>query len=317
MRSLIRTAEKRARSIILSSVEAIADSMASKLVVDPQCGTKETVHKTIMDIIRRRQATAAHASGQVPDGLSVFDSAIEVAASAASESVLAKIASAAQCLPEDLAYCKTIESLGSSDLRDSMELTSIERASSAIKEWTDGSFEYWREFGDEPFQSDGEDDETFNNNDLFYTEHMLDTIDTFPTDGKKFFDMMERLAEFRMRREDALMDEADEAEAGNDHAAREGGGATTHEWDRKPRRQPRSQRRCPDCQGEIGDAEESQAYSDSEYHVERYAGTKRPRSESRAGDQAFAAETASMDGGDVEDDDGGDDDDDDYVDESD
>ncbi|KAJ2324354.1 Stress response protein nst1, partial [Coemansia sp. RSA 2673] len=133
MRSLIRTAEKRARSIILSSVEAIADSMASKLVVDPQCGTKETVHKTIMDIIRRRQATAAHASGQVPDGLSVFDSAIEVAASAASESVLAKIASAAQCLPEDLAYCKTIESLGSSDLRDSMELTSIERASSAIK----------------------------------------------------------------------------------------------------------------------------------------------------------------------------------------
>ncbi|KAJ1995481.1 Stress response protein nst1, partial [Coemansia thaxteri] len=35
MRSLIRTAEKRARSIILSSVEAIADSMASKLVVDP------------------------------------------------------------------------------------------------------------------------------------------------------------------------------------------------------------------------------------------------------------------------------------------
>ncbi|KAJ1932752.1 Stress response protein nst1, partial [Kickxella alabastrina] len=141
------------------------------------------------------------------------------------------------------------------------EVVNVGEAALAIKEWADGAFNFRREFGDESLQSDVESDEAFNNNDLFYTEHMLDTIDTFPTDSKKFFDMMERLAEYRMRREDALQDlvdghgsSASAIEATYDAHTRSG--MSSHTWVRRARESARQQRRCPDCHGEISECEE-------------------------------------------------------------
>ncbi|KAJ1932224.1 hypothetical protein EC988_009528, partial [Linderina pennispora] len=72
--------------------------------------------------------------------------------------------------------------------------------------------EYQREFGDKsPLDEDNSED-PLDNNDLFYTDNLLSPIESFPADSKKFFDMMERLADYRMRREDALLDNAADSE---------------------------------------------------------------------------------------------------------
>ncbi|KAJ2489477.1 Stress response protein nst1 [Coemansia sp. RSA 2050] len=293
MRSLIRAAEKKARSIIESSIGAFAKSLISKAAIDSQNCTKDVLCKNIIEHLRAGKTVEAPANCPEFESLNELEAAVYTAAMSASDGVLTKIASVVRYLDQGSSYSKAIEDAGLLFKSSDKELATIRKAAVAIKEWTDGSSAYRREFGTEPFLSDEEGDEdVVNNNDLFYTENMLDSIDTFPTDGKKFFDMMEQLAEYRMRREDAFLDVLEEAVAADDDsAAHENGGgsnAATHAWNRKPLRQSRSQRRCPDCQGDIGEgeSEDRQNYSDSEYHVARYAGTKRPRSESRGGDRA-------------------------------
>ncbi|KAJ2747873.1 Stress response protein nst1 [Coemansia sp. BCRC 34301] len=294
MRSVVRAAEMKARSIVMSSVKAIADSLISKAAIDTNNCSKEVVLKNIIECLRGSNMTdnLPYIEGQ--GAVCELGTAVHTAALSASDSVMAKIASVVRYLDEESSYTKVIEDTGPSAKEGDKELTTVNKAAAAIKEWTDGIFAYQREFGREPTPCEDSDDEgSFNNNDLFYTENMLGTTDTFPTDSKKFFDMMEQLAEYRMRREDAFLDSLDEPEAGDDRiAALEDGSATRHAWSRKPKRQPRSQRRCPDCQGEIGAAEEPQTFSDSEYRVSRYAGTKRPRSESRGGEQSFGRNPA-------------------------
>ncbi|KAJ2458169.1 Stress response protein nst1, partial [Coemansia sp. RSA 2424] len=294
MRSVVRAAEMKARTIVMSSVKAIADSLISKAAIDTQNCNKEVVLKNIVECLRGSNTAdnLPYIKGQ--ETLSELGFAVHTAALSASDSVMAKIASVVRYLDEGSSYTKAIEDAGLSVKDGDKELTTVNKAAAAIKEWTDGIFAYQREFGREPTPcEDSDDEESFNNNDLFYTESMLDTIDTFPTDGKKFFDMMEQLAEYRMRREDAFLDGLDESETGDDGSvAQDDGVAATHAWSRKPRRQPRSQRRCPDCQGEIGAGEEPQPLSDSEYRVARYAGTKRPRSESRGGERSFGRNSA-------------------------
>ncbi|KAJ1931331.1 Stress response protein nst1, partial [Linderina macrospora] len=82
----------------------------------------------------------------------------------------------------------------------------VERSSDIIMELCSRKMEYQREFGDKaPLDEDGGED-PLDNNDLFYTDNLLSPIESFPADSKKFFDMMERLADYRMRREDALLE---------------------------------------------------------------------------------------------------------------
>ncbi|KAJ2790820.1 Stress response protein nst1, partial [Coemansia linderi] len=292
MRTLIRAAEKKARSIIESSIGAFAKSLISRAAADSQNCTKDVLCKNIIERLRAGKTVEPPPNCPEFESLNELEAAVYTAAMSASDGVLTKIASVVRYLDQGSSYSKAIEDAGLLFKSSDKELTTIRKAAVAIKEWTDGSSAYRREFGAEPFLSDEEgDEEIVNNNDLFYTENMLDSIDTFPTDGKKFFDMMEQLAEYRMRREDAFLDVLEESVAADDDsAAHENSAAAAHAWNRKSRRQSRSQRRCPDCQGDIGEgeSEDRQNYSDSEYHVARYAGTKRPRSESRGGDRAKA-----------------------------
>ncbi|KAJ2100130.1 Stress response protein nst1, partial [Coemansia sp. S100] len=296
MRSLIRAAERKARSIIESSIGAFAKSLISKAAIGAKSCTKEVFCKNIIESLRAGKKVDIPPNCPKFESMNELESAVYTAAMSASNGVLTKIASVVRYLDKGSSCAKAIEDAGLLVKSSDKELTTIRKAAIAIKEWTDGSSAYRKEFGTEPFYSDedGEED-AINNNDLFYTENMLDSIDTFPTDGKKFFDMMEQLAEYRMRREDAFLDGLVESEAGDDSGpVHESGGTATHAWNRKSRRQSRSQRRCPDCQGEIGEGEERQNDSDSEYPVARYAGTKRPRSESRGGDRAFAANSTKV-----------------------
>ncbi|KAJ2754773.1 Stress response protein nst1 [Coemansia pectinata] len=298
MRSLIRAAEKKARFIIESSIGAFARSLISRAAIESQHCTKEVFCKNIIECLRAGKTVDIPPNCPEFESLNELESAVYTAAMSASNGVLTKIASVVRYLDKGSSCAKAIEDAGLLTKSSDKELATIKKAAIAIKEWTDGSSAYRQEFGTEPFHSDEEGDEdAINNNDLFYTENMLDSIDTFPTDGKKFFDMMEQLAEYRMRREDAFLDGLVESEAGDDDGpAHESSGTATHAWSRKSRRQSRSQRRCPDCQGEIGEGEgeERQNYSDPEYNVARYAGTKRPRSESRGGDRGFTANSAKV-----------------------
>ncbi|KAJ2723337.1 Stress response protein nst1 [Coemansia sp. Benny D115] len=252
MRIVIRSAEKRARSIIISSVEAIADSVLNEARACKKPKGAEDLKKAISEIIKRSEPINAMITSSLKGSPSTMDSTLQQAAEAAAISS----SSSGPSEPKEKV--------------DNKSATAVEKATMAIKEWADGALEYRREFGDEPFHSDAEGDEPFSNNDLFYTESMLDTIDAFPTDSKKFFDMMERLAEYRMRQEDAMVDRDADSDFILDGGDTESNSrvldnGTGHAWPRRSKdltiqqQQQQQQRRCPDCHGEISEAEEQAA----------------------------------------------------------
>ncbi|KAJ2125152.1 hypothetical protein GGH17_005116, partial [Coemansia sp. RSA 788] len=131
-----------------------------------------------------------------------------------------------------------------------------------------------------------------NNNDLFYTDQMLDSIDTFPADSKKFFEMMERLADYRIRREDAMMNAADGIAnldiSGDTHDNTAVQRQITASDTASESMLDRAHRRCPDCHGEISESEGRQYYSDDVANEDDdadqangYSSRKRARAESR------------------------------------
>ncbi|KAJ2677838.1 Stress response protein nst1 [Coemansia spiralis] len=151
-------------------------------------------------------------------------------------------------------------------------------------------------FGEIPFDWN-DPSQPFNNSDIFYTDSMLDIIETYPKESKKLFDRLERLAEYRMREEDAVIfDEDDddddnddddedydgyERDAGNDNPYRHNTSSvqepTQHS---KTTRQPSL---CPECHGHISEHEDQQPYSDAEDRaVTNHGSRKRARSQSSA-----------------------------------
>ncbi|KAJ1891349.1 Stress response protein nst1, partial [Kickxella alabastrina] len=312
MRMMVHEAEKKARSTIMSSVHAIAESMVIKMITerDPS-KRKEDVQKSIHESIKQSRLNG-----------SLFDSSLKET-EAIIEGTMRKVAAAAAVS----GIAKPIRE-GTPNVPN--EVVNVGEAALAIKEWADGAFNFRREFGDESLQSDVESDEAFNNNDLFYTEHMLDTIDTFPTDSKKFFDMMERLAEYRMRREDALQDlvdghgsSASAIEATYDAHTRSG--MSSHTWVRRARESARQQRRCPDCHGEISECEEQPPCFPATTKASAMSSFVRKHPESGAiihsldgpGAEDFLNSLDDSDYEDIDDDDEEDDDDDDEDDEGD
>ncbi|KAJ2361376.1 Stress response protein nst1, partial [Coemansia sp. RSA 2607] len=247
-------AEKKARANVLSSVESIARSMMNQLKIKPKPEIRKKIQNRIIENIRQ-----THFSVNMPNkGLDLPDDLSDDSRAFANETADAIAKSAAVILGRP---------------SSGKHVSAFETTVLSMKEWADGAFEYQQEFGDEPFQSEAEEEENFNNNDLFYTEDMLDTIDTFPTDSKKFFDMMEKLAEYRMRREDAIIDaieidqptvlELIKAASASSAASEKGIDSITQSLMRRARDSMHPQRRCPDCHGEISDAEDKADGSES------------------------------------------------------
>ncbi|KAJ2690249.1 Stress response protein nst1, partial [Coemansia sp. RSA 1285] len=141
-----------------------------------------------------------------------------------------------------------------------------------------------------------------NNNDIFYTESMLETAEYFPTDGKKFFDMMERLAEYHMREEDTFLldDGVYDHDLDDDDLYKHS--SLSIEGDPAALKAAQLQRgTCPDCHGEI------RGHDDRD--VARQDTSKRLLSRLGAGkDKASVRWDGDADGGE---------DDDEYVDASD
>ncbi|KAJ2615518.1 Stress response protein nst1 [Coemansia sp. RSA 1365] len=281
LRSWIISAKKKARSVILNSVEAITDSVVSELMVRSEVGTRESVQRTIIGCLKN-SPEAKIIFGSEFYKLIELENALQNVSLSDSDDLKAAVST--QDPSADLAALPSLEErISSSFVKGGKGKETIESAATAIKEWTDSSAEYRRVLGDELLMCEDAAEESVNNNDLFYTEHMLDTIDTFPADSKKFFDMMERLAEYRVKREDAMLNALDGASIDD---------MEVHENDDflplDPLEDPdndvlRLQRRCPDCHGEIGEAENEQLYSDLEDDpVDLYHSRKRARADSHS-----------------------------------
>ncbi|KAJ1771390.1 Stress response protein nst1 [Coemansia sp. RSA 1843] len=178
----------------------------------------------------------------------------------------------------------------------------------------------------------GNDSRHHNNNDIFYTEGMLETADYFPADSKKFFDMMERLAEYHMREEDNFFLEEGVYDQGiDDEDLYKHVSSSIHRDSTSQRAAQLQQGLCPDCHGEIRDHDDRQLYSEPEERsASGYNSRKRARSQSMAGkskpashwDDGYAdSDGSNVDGdsdGEGDGDDADDDDDDDnYADVSD
>ncbi|KAJ2791497.1 Stress response protein nst1, partial [Coemansia guatemalensis] len=281
LRSWIISAKKKARSVILNSVEAITDSVVSELMVRSEVGTRESVQRTIIGCLKN-SPEAKIIFGSEFYKLIELENALQNASLSDSDDLKAAVST--QGPSTDLASLPSLEErISSSFEKGGKGKETIESAATAIKEWTDSSAEYRRVLGDELLMCEDATEESVNNNDLFYTEHMLDTIDTFPADSKKFFDMMERLAEYRVKREDAMLNALDGASIDD---------MDVHENDDflplDPLGDPESdamqlQRRCPDCHGEMGDGDNEQLYSDLEDEpVDLYHSRKRARADSHS-----------------------------------
>ncbi|KAJ1643366.1 Stress response protein nst1 [Coemansia asiatica] len=191
VRVIIRQMEPMAKANILSSINVVVDTAMSSLSMDTKPWSKEDLKNAITRSIKRAKLTSSlsHPDNREPADIGIF------LMRAMTASVLDNISS------------------GDTEAKEKNESNrdaAIEGAVQTIRSWINGtqdppSFDS----SDELDLSDAESD-ILNNNDLFYTDHMLDIIDTFPTDSKMFFDMMERLAEYRMRIEDAMLDDFDD-----------------------------------------------------------------------------------------------------------
>ncbi|KAJ2737602.1 Stress response protein nst1 [Coemansia sp. Cherry 401B] len=280
LRIWIVSARKKAQSVILNTVEALTDSVVKKLMATSQASTREEVQRTIIGCLK-----------DSPEAKVIFGSEfyrlIEV------ENVLQSAT---------LSEIGNIDAKGVEAIRDAAELSlqkqisqSVERYGKgkalaepqepAIRDSASSSVAYRQMMGDELLMGDDNTSEPNNNNDLFYTDQMLDSIDTFPADSKKFFEMMERLADYRIRREDAMLGAAD----GIANLDVSGGHHDNALVSREPMLEPADMeqlhRRCPDCHGEISESEEQQYYSDDEGGpANGYGGRKRARAEYYDGD---------------------------------
>ncbi|KAJ2855227.1 Stress response protein nst1 [Coemansia erecta] len=191
VRVIIRQMEPMAKANILSSINVVVDTAMSSLSMDTKPWSKEDLKNAITRSIKRAKLTSSlsHPDNREPADIGIF------LMRAMTASVLDNISS------------------GDTEAKEKNESNrdaAIEGAVQTIRSWINGtqdppSFDS----SDELDLSDAESD-ILNNNDLFYTDHMLDIIDTFPTDSKMFFDMMEHLAEYRMRIEDAMLDDFDD-----------------------------------------------------------------------------------------------------------
>ncbi|KAJ1827738.1 Stress response protein nst1, partial [Coemansia sp. RSA 2599] len=244
MRVIIRKMEPMAKANILSSIGAVVDTAMSSLPANARPWSKEDLKNTITKSIKRAKLTSSlsHPDNREPADIGTF-------------LMRAMTASVLDNLSAGDAVAK--------EKNESNRDAAIKGAVQTILDWAKGTLEPPRDSGDDLDPSDAES-EILNNNDIFYTEHMLDTIDTFPTDSKKFFDMMERLAEFRMRREDAMLDEFNDDHdsvsanvvSSSAKSSHKDGESMTHSWVRRARDSARRQAHCPDCHGEISEPED-------------------------------------------------------------
>ncbi|KAJ1735828.1 Stress response protein nst1 [Coemansia biformis] len=272
LRLWIASARKEAQSAVLKTVEALTEMVLNKMQGQPEAETRKRVQETIIECMEQ-SPDAKVLFGPELHKLSELESALQRAslvdadedpadadegpATAAGPEPHASDASSL-LLRDKLSRSLKVRLFGEEDARGS----SLE-----LPEFEDGSMDS-RQYLGKLFQMAEEDtNESLTNGDLFYTEEMLDTIDTFPADSKKFFDMMERLAEYRMRREDAMLGElgGDDVELDADMAGdipADDDSALLDPEATRSRRLRQLQRRCPDCHGEIGETEGQQAYPD-------------------------------------------------------
>ncbi|KAJ2590538.1 Stress response protein nst1, partial [Coemansia sp. RSA 1722] len=244
VRMAIRKMEPIAKANIMSSVEAVVDTAMSNLVASSNGLSKTDLQTAIIKSIKQAKLTSAQAN---PDNRGPTDIGTFLMR-AMTASVLENLSSKDSAAKEKNEHNRD---------------AAIEGAVQAIRSWVSGTLELNKDSSDDMVPSDAESEEILNNNDLFYTENMLDTIGTFPTDSKKFFDMMERLAEYRMRREEVTIEDINDHEraffanaAPSDKPPLKDRESMTHSWVRRARDSSHRQRHCPDCHGEISESEE-------------------------------------------------------------
>ncbi|KAJ2453984.1 Stress response protein nst1 [Coemansia sp. RSA 2336] len=321
LRTWVVSAKQKAQAIILESVEMMTDSIYKLFVEQSKPSTREEVQRNILDCLR-----------ESPEANIIFGSEFH------------KLIELEKTLQSPMmSELGNIDAKGVETIRDAAELslhkqisTSVEKygkgkepaeqpqeaekekdenppvsdyaMSETAKESQEHIAKLRRVLGDELLYSDESTLEISNNNDLFYTDQMLESIDAFPTDSKKFFEMMVRLADYRIRREDAMLS------ATNGLAALDMSDEL-HEEDVDPHDITRGEalqhmhRRCPDCHGEISESEDRQYYSeDLDEAANGYGGRKRARAESQGSyyddedeeyeDEEYSDEDLLLDNGD-------------------
>ncbi|KAJ2823136.1 Stress response protein nst1 [Coemansia erecta] len=302
LRMWITTAKKRAQSAILDSVEMITDMVVEQVSKCKKADTRESVHRKIISRLKSSpeakvifgsefykliELENALQSSNLPELGDVDGKGIETIRDAAELSLQKQISESVEKYGQERDFVKSL--------------------SEAMHKCLSGHPEYRQALGEELLMSDAHAPEPTNNNDLFYTDQMLDSIDTFPADSKKFFEMMEHLANYRIRREDAMLSAADGiASLDITGSMHEDAMLAPHELPMEAGDLESMHRRCPDCHVEINEAEDRQYYSDDEEEqANGYGSRKRARAESRA--EYY----------DDEEDEDGDYDDDEYTDEDD
>ncbi|KAJ1903216.1 Stress response protein nst1 [Coemansia sp. IMI 209127] len=129
-----------------------------------------------------------------------------------------------------------------------------------------------------------------NNTDIFYTDTMLETADYFPTDSKKFFDMMERLAEYHMREEDNFFEDRIYDQDIDEEDLYRHVSSSIDKESTGQRAIQSQQGLCPDCHGEIREHDGRRLYPDTEERdTSRYNSRKRARSQSVVGKSKVAS----------------------------
>ncbi|KAJ2856203.1 Stress response protein nst1, partial [Coemansia erecta] len=134
------------------------------------------------------------------------------------------------------------------------------------------------------------DKNNYDNTDIFYTDAMLETADYFPTDSKKFFDMMERLAEYHMREEDNFLEDGPYDQDIDEEDLYKHVSSSIQKEPAGQRAAQPQQGLCPDCHGEIRDHDGRRLYPDTEERdTSKYNGRKRARSQSVVGKSKVAS----------------------------
>ncbi|KAJ2208398.1 Stress response protein nst1 [Coemansia sp. RSA 521] len=287
LRTWISSAKHRAQTVILNSVEMITDSVVKRLAKHTSAEARETVQRSIIGSLKNS-----------PEAKAIFGSEFYK---------LIELENALQ--PSSLAELGDVDEISVEAIRDAAELSlnqqisdsvqkygtrseSFEKLAASVHKCLTAPAEGRQELTDQLLPGSDSTQLLTNNNDLFYTDQMLDSIDTFPADSKKFFEMMERLADYRIRREDAMMNAADGIAnldiSGDTHDNTAVQRQITASDTASESMLDRAHRRCPDCHGEISESEGRQYYSDDVANEDDdadqangYSSRKRARAESR------------------------------------
>ncbi|KAJ1867842.1 Stress response protein nst1 [Coemansia sp. RSA 989] len=330
LRTWVVSAKQKARAIILESVEMMTDSIYKLFVEQSKPSTREEVQRNIIDCLRESpeaniifgsefhklielektlQSPMMSELGNIDaKGVETIRDAAELSLHKQISSSVEKYGKGKEPAESQPAESQPAESQKIENQKSENPPADGYAMSETAIESQDHIANLRRLLGDELLYSDESTLEISNNNDLFYTDQMLESIDAFPTDSKKFFEMMVRLADYRIRREDAMLS------ATNGLAALDMSDEL-HEEDVDPRdistreALQHMHRRCPDCHGEISESEDRQYYSeDLDEAANGYGSRKRARAESQGSyyddeddeyeDEEYSDEDLLLDNGD-------------------